>query len=227
MAATSSDIAPTSRRRIAPMKIIVRGLYAVTPDEPDILTLGAKVLQAVLGGAKFVQYRNKTASAVQRIAQAIALRDICHAHGAKLIINDHLALALEVNADGLHLGKDDGAVAAARAALGPGRILGVSCYNALDFALQAQEQGADYLAFGSFFASGVKPNAVRVPVTLLQLAKRRLSVPVVAIGGITLDNAPDIVAAGADSIAVISALFDASDVRRAAAQFHQLFGLPR
>jgi thiamine-phosphate pyrophosphorylase len=209
------------------MKARIHGLYAVTPDEPDDAVLGAKVSQAILGGAKFVQYRNKAASAAQRTRQAALLRDICAARGASLIVNDHLGLAVEVDADGLHLGKEDGAVAAARAVLGPEKILGISCYNVFRTAIEAQQQGADYVAFGSFFPSTVKPGAVRATVGLLQQAERALSVPVVAIGGITLDNAPDIVAAGADSVAVISALFDAPDVRLAAEQFRLLFGPDR
>lgn len=209
------------------MNASVYGLYAVTPDAPDLSVLGAKVLQALQGGVKFVQYRNKAASPAQRIAQAVVLREICHENGAKLIVNDHLDLALEIGADGLHLGGEDGPLAAARAALGPDRIIGISCYNELRNAIQAQEQGADYVAFGSFFASSIKPDAVRASIALLKQAKQQLSVPVVAIGGITLDNARDIAAAGADSIAVISALFDAPDVRRTAERFRDLFGLER
>jgi thiamine-phosphate pyrophosphorylase len=128
-----------------------------------------------------------------------------------------------VNADGLHLGAEDGSLAATRKRLGSARILGASCYDRLERALEAERLGADYVAFGSFFPSSVKPGAVRAPLALLRHAKRSLSVPVVAIGGITLDNAPQLIAAGADGVAVVSALFGADDVRLAARRFSALF----
>lgn len=201
----------------------IAGLYAVTPDEPDTGVLVAKVGAALAGGAKLIQYRNKTAPAALRSAQAAALQALCRQRRAPLIINDHLELALEIDADGLHLGGEDGSVAAARALLGPHKILGVSCYNALDRAVQAWREGADYVAFGSFFASGVKPGAVRAPLGLLADARREIPVPVVAIGGITAQNAPQLIAAGADALAVISAVFAAAEVQAAAKQFARLF----
>lgn len=201
----------------------IAGLYAVTPDEPDTGILVAKVGAALAGGAKLVQYRNKTATAALRATQAAALQALCRRHCAPLIINDHLELALEIDADGLHLGGEDGSIAAARALLGPRKILGVSCYNALDKAVQAWREGADYVAFGSFFASGVKPGAVRAPLGLLAEARREIPVPLVAIGGITAHNAPQLIAAGADALAVISAVFAATEVEAAAKQFERLF----
>lgn len=201
----------------------IAGLYAVTPDEPDTGILVAKVGAALAGGAKLVQYRNKTATAALRATQAAALQALCRRHRAPLIINDHLELALEIDADGLHLGGEDGSIAAARALLGPRKILGVSCYNALDKAVQAWREGADYVAFGSFFASGVKPGAVRAPLGLLAEARREIPVPLVAIGGITVHNAPQLIAAGADAVAVISAVFAATEVEAAAKQFARLF----
>jgi len=201
----------------------IRGLYAVTPDEANTSVLADQVRAVVAGGARVVQYRNKVAPPALRLEQATVLLAICRGEGAALIINDHLDLALEIGADGVHLGGEDGAVARARARLGPGKILGVSCYNALRYALDAQRQQADYVAFGSFFASGVKPDAVRAPLVLLTQAKQLLSIPVVAIGGITLDNAAELIAAGADSVAVISALFGAPDIRVAAEHFCNLF----
>jgi thiamine-phosphate pyrophosphorylase len=201
----------------------IAGLYAVTPDEPDTGILVAKVGAALAGGARLVQYRNKTATAALRSAQAAALQAFCRRHRVPLIINDHLELALEVDADGLHLGGDDGSVAAARALLGPRKILGASCYNTLDKAVRAWHEGADYVAFGSFFASGVKPGAVRAPLGLLADAKREIPVPVVAIGGITAQNAPQLIRAGADAVAVISAVFAATEVTAAAKQFERLF----
>ena len=201
----------------------VSGLYAVTPDRADTPGLLATAEAVLAGGARLLQYRNKSASAALRLLQARALLALCREYQVPLIINDHLDLALALNADGLHLGAEDGSLAAARARLGPEKILGASCYDQLQSALRAERLGADYVAFGSFFPSSVKPGAVRAPLALLRDAKRRLSAPVVAIGGITLDNAPQLIAAGADGIAVVSALFGADDVKLAARRFSALF----
>jgi thiamine-phosphate pyrophosphorylase len=201
----------------------VSGLYAVTPDVADTPGLLTTAEAALAGGARLLQYRNKSASSALRLAQARALLALCREFRVPLIVNDHLDLALAVNADGLHLGAEDGSLAAARERLGPARILGTSCYDRLERALEAERLGADYVAFGSFFPSSVKPGAVRAPLALLRQAKRRLLVPVVAIGGITLDNAPQLIAAGADGVAVVSALFGTDDVRLAARRFSALF----
>lgn len=205
------------------MKPRISGLYAVTPDLADTAELLAKVEAALAGGARALQYRNKSASAALRLEQAGNLLARCRERRVPLIINDDLDLATALAADGLHLGSEDGALAAARLRLGPGKLLGASCYNRLDHALAAARDGADYVAFGSFFPSSVKPGAVRAPLALLREAKQRLALPVVAIGGITLDNAPQLIAAGADGVAVISALFGAPDIRAAARQFDALF----
>lgn len=205
------------------MRSKISGLYAVTPDEPDTELLTAKVRDALAGGASLVQYRNKTADAALRLVQARALFKACRGHDVAFIINDHLELALEINADGVHLGDEDGSIAAARRKLGPDKIVGASCHNLLQNALDAQRAGATYVAFGSFFASTVKPGAVHASLDLLRQAKRKVSVPVVAIGGITPARALQLIAAGADSVAVISALFDAPDVKLAARQFCDLF----
>lgn len=202
----------------------VRGLYAVTPDTADTDRLVAQVESAITGGARLIQYRNKAADPTLRLAQARALKAVCERLGAALVVNDHLDIALACEADGVHLGGDDGSIAQARAALGTGRLLGVSCYRSVELAVAAVRDGADHVAFGSFFLSRVKPGAVRAPVDLLAQAKRTLDVPVVAIGGITADNAPPLVAAGADALAVISAVFEATDVVAAAARFKTLFG---
>jgi thiamine-phosphate pyrophosphorylase len=151
---------------------------------------------------------------------------ICRAAGAKLIINDDVWLAVEIGADGAHLGRDDapgGSLAAARDALGPKRILGVSCYNEIALAEEAAAAGADYVAFGSMFPSRTKPGAVHAPLDLLGEAKRRVGLPVAAIGGITLDNAQQVIAAGADMLAVVSDLFDAMDIKARAEAYQQLF----
>jgi len=213
-------VKPADARR--PPRLIC-GLYAVTPDDADTGHLVAAVGDAISGGARLVQYRNKTASARLRLEQAHALKALCASRGAALIVNDHLDLALETGADGLHLGGEDGSCVEARRALGASKLIGVSCYDRIALAREAERDGADYVAFGSFFPSRVKPGAVRPPLELLTQAKRELGVPVVAIGGITIANAVPLIAAGADGVAVISAVFDAPDVSAAAAQFNALF----
>jgi thiamine-phosphate pyrophosphorylase len=204
----------------------LRGLYAVTPNDrlsPRLCTLVDLALQ---GGVRLVQYRNKDAMPSLRRAQAAELLRICRARGARLIVNDDLDLALSIGADGVHLGSDDVApegLAAVRARLGPGRLLGVSCYADLANGEKAAAAGADYLAFGSIFASTTKPAAPRAALELLGEARRRFGKPVVAIGGITVDNAASAISAGADMVAVITALFDAMDISARARQFEQLF----
>ena len=201
----------------------LKGLYAVTPGLADTAGLLSRVEQALLGGVRLVQYRNKTADAARRRQQAPALLDLCRRHDARLIINDDLRLALAIGADGTHLGREDGDLAAARAVLGPGKLLGVSCYDEPERAREAKRIGADYIAFGSFFASPTKPAAVRAPLTLPAAAKAELGLPVCAIGGITLHNAPQLIAAGADLLAVVSDLFEAPDIRARAAAYTSLF----
>lgn len=205
------------------MKARIAGLYAITPDLADSDDLRQRVQAALRGGAQVIQYRNKTAAPALRAAQARMLQILCAEFNVPLIINDHAALAAEVGAAGLHLGGADGPLAVVRAALGPDRLLGSSCYDRIELAQAAIAAGADHIAFGSFFPSTVKPGAVRPPVDLLTRAKARCGVPVVAIGGITLENAPQLIAAGADAIAVISAVFSAPDVEKAARAFQALF----
>lgn len=202
---------------------MLSGLYAVTPDLADTTELLRRVGQALPGGVQLLQYRNKPAAAALRREQAGALLALCRAQGVPLVINDDLQLALEIGADGAHLGREDGDLAAARAALGPGKLLGISCYDDIGRAREAKRVGADYVAFGSFFASPTKPAAVRAPLTLLGAAKAELGLPVCAIGGITLQNAPQLIAAGADLLAVITDLFEAPDIRARAAAYTSLF----
>jgi thiamine-phosphate pyrophosphorylase len=201
----------------------IHGLYAVTPDDTDSARLARQVRAALEGGARIVQYRNKTGDAVLRREQAAMLCALCRVHDAVLIVNDDLELALAVDAHGVHLGSEDGSIKAARARLGPHKLLGASCYSRLENAERAIAEGADHVAFGSFFVSSVKPGAVRSSPALLTQAKRRFDVPLVAIGGITQTNATLLIDAGADSIAVISALFGAADIARAAREFNALF----
>ncbi len=201
----------------------LRGLYAITPDWNDsrrLLVATDGILQA---GCRWLQYRNKTAPRLLRQVQAEALRELTQRHGARLIVNDDLELALSVEADGLHLGRDDGDLAAAREALGAGRLLGASCYQSPERARLAVAAGADYVAFGSVYPSATKPQAERVSLRLLAEVACTLPVPVAAIGGITPDNAPTVLDTGVRLLAVINALYDAPDPRRAAAQFMALF----
>ncbi|MFN4148845.1 MAG: thiamine phosphate synthase [Rhodocyclaceae bacterium] len=202
------------------------GVYALTPDDNLLPRLMALVESALAGGVRWVQYRNKSASAALRREEASALLKLCLAHGAKLIVNDDVWLAVEIGAHGAHVGRDDlpgGSLKAARDALGPNRILGVSCYDDLARAEAAVAAGADYIAFGSLFPSITKPQAIRASLDVIREAKRRFEVPVVGIGGITTQNAHQVLAAGADMIAVLSDLFDAMDIRKQAEEFQQLF----
>jgi thiamine-phosphate pyrophosphorylase len=184
------------------------------------------VTEAILdGGCRILQYRNKQASESHRQEQALALRALTNKYGARLIINDDLELALGCQADGVHLGEDDGQLIAARARLDsacPGKILGASCYQSLPLALAAAHAGVNYLAFGSFFASPTKPQAKRAEPGLIAAAKRETGLPICAIGGITLENAGSLIAAGADLLAVITALYDVPDPRQAALNFIDL-----
>lgn len=201
-----------------------RGLYVLTdstliPDEKLIPAVAA----AIAGGAVMVQYRDKSDDADKRRWEAQDLVNLCRPVGVPLIINDDVALAAAVGAAGVHLGRDDGDITSARAALGPGAIIGVSCYNELERAVAAEAAGADYVAFGSFYPSTIKPGAVRATIELLHQAKERLRLPVVAIGGINADNGARLVAAGADLLAVISGVFGHTDVRAAARHLADLF----
>ena len=200
----------------------ISGLYAITPDEPDTVELLRKVKLALLGGALVLQYRNKAADKALRLEQAAALRELTSEFDVPLIINDDVTLAQRVAADGVHLGGSDGSLADARAELGRGKLIGMSCYNRLALAHEAVSEGADYVAFGSFFASTVKPDAVAATPDLLRQAHREIAVPLVAIGGITLHNGAQLFEAGADALAVISAVFSAKDIQGAARQFANL-----
>ena len=202
---------------------MLSGLYAITPDEPDTARLVQAVDAVLRGGARLVQYRSKIGDPNFRIEQGAALLACCRRRGVPLIVNDGVELAARIGADGVHLGRDDDSVAHARRILGSGSIVGASSYDCLGLARQAQAAGADYVAFGSFFPSTVKPGAPRPQVELIARARRSLHVPVVAIGGISLQNAKPLIEAGAQMVAVISAIFSAPDVRLAARALQQLF----
>lgn len=201
-----------------------RGIYLITPDEADTARLLARLEPLLALRPALLQYRNKPAGPALRASQAHALQARCLAHGVPLVVNDDWRLALEAGAAGAHLGEDDGALAEARARA-PGLWLGASCYNQFDRARAAVAAGADYVAFGAFFPSGTKPLARRADPGLLREA-RALGRPMVAIGGITPDNAAGLVAAGADLLAVIGGVFDAPDPAAALRSLQHLFETP-
>ena len=199
----------------------MRGLYAITPDVSSTEELERLVGQALEGGIALLQYRNKVADAPLRREQAGMLLRMTRTKRVPLIVNDDVALAAAIDADGAHVGRDDGEVAAARRAL-PGKLLGASCYASLEAAETAVREGADHVAFGSVFASSTKPGAGRAPLDLFARA-RGLGVPLVAIGGITIGNASGVIAAGADCVAVIADVFGAPDIAGRAAAYRRLF----
>jgi thiamine-phosphate pyrophosphorylase len=190
----------------------LRGLYAITPEAPDVVD---KVRRALEGGIALLQYRRKQ----RDLHEAREIAALARRYQVPLIVNDDVELALELDAQGAHLGRDDGELGAARRRLA-GRILGASCYNDAERARRAINAGADYVAFGSVFASPTKPSAVRAPLALFAI---ELQVPLCAIGGITLHNAPQVIEAGADLLAVVSDLFEAPDIAGRAAQYRKLF----
>jgi thiamine-phosphate pyrophosphorylase len=201
----------------------VRGLYLVTPDWDDTGRLLEVTRQALEAGAVLVQYRNKTAGEALREQQAAALLALCRRHDRPLVINDHVELCLRLDADGVHVGGLDAPVAAVRAALGPSRIVGASCYGQFALAQAAQDAGASYVAFGGFYPSKVKVYEVSTPPDIVARAKARLAVPVVAIGGMTAQNARPLVGLGADMVAAISSVYAAPDAYAAAREFAGLF----
>ena len=198
------------------------GLYAVTPESLSGDKLVERVAGALTGGARVVQYRDKSSDSEQRRRDAERLLELCQRHGAPLVINDDVALARQIGADGVHVGKDDADIEVARRELGDDAIIGVSCYNQIRLALDAQAAGASYIAFGSFFPSLTKPGAVRATTELVAEARASIHVPIVGIGGITAENAPALLAAGVDSLAVVNAVFG-HDPEKGAAAFATLF----
>lgn len=211
-----------------------RGLYGVTPEWDDTDRLIAAIEHAARGGMAALQWRRKTASPQDSLTQAHRVRQSCHALQIPFIVNDDWRLATMVDADGVHLGRDDGSLAQARLALGPDKLIGYSCYDDLDLAQLAIDAGADYVAFGSVYPSSIKPDAVRASLDVIRAARELVTsktapataggrVAVVAIGGITPENAAAVVKAGADSIALISGLFEAPDIHAAATACQALF----
>lgn len=201
----------------------IRGLYAITPEMSETVNLVTMTQQALTGGARLIQYRNKTADHFLQLKQAYLLANLCRKFNALFIVNDYLDLAIQIDANGVHLGCGDITIAEARQKLGPGKIIGASAYNLIESAIEAEQQGADYIAFGAFFTSTTKPDAATTSVDLLYEAKQRLRIPIVVIGGITPNNALELVHLGAAAVAVSSALFGAPDIRSTADKFSKLF----
>lgn len=201
----------------------LRGLYAITPDWADSARVLAAVEDALEGGAAALQFRRKHLHGEPLIREAQALAERCRHHGVPFIINDDPRLARECDAEGVHLGRDDGSVAAARELLGAGKLIGVSCYGDVRRVLEAEAAGADYAAMGSLFPSGSKPTATLTSLAALSDARSRVRIPLVGIGGINPDNAAAVKLAGADMIAVIGALFDSGSVRETARLFSNIW----
>ncbi|MGS0744096.1 thiamine phosphate synthase [Glaciimonas sp. GG7] len=201
----------------------MKGLYIVTPDWDDTAQLLAVSEQALKGGAALLQYRHKTADAALRQEQAEQLQALCRRYQRPFIINDHVALCLALDADGIHIGGTDASVAEVRANVGPDKIVGASCYGSMELAHQAVLSGASYVAFGGFYPSLVKKYAVTTQPAILTMAKAEIALPNVAIGGMTAQNAAPLVAAGADMVAAISSVYLAQDPEAAAREFVALF----
>jgi thiamine-phosphate pyrophosphorylase len=200
------------------------GLYAITDAQQNhSAQLICDVEQALLGGARIIQYRDKSTEHSKRRDTATQLRKLTQQYDALFIVNDDIQLAKESLADGVHLGRDDHTITSARAQLGPGSIIGVSCYNDYALAQQAASNGADYIAFGRFFPSHTKPDAVPADIELLHRARRELNTPIVAIGGITADNAEILLHAGADMLAVVNDIFSQADIKTATQRYQTLF----
>jgi thiamine-phosphate pyrophosphorylase len=201
----------------------MKGLYLVTPDWDDTHKLVEVSEAALRGGAALLQYRHKTAGPELRREQASRLLELCRKYGRPFIVNDYIDLCMELDADGVHVGGTDEAVAKVRAAIGPEKILGASCYGSIELARDAHEAGASYVAFGGFYPSRVKKYPVTTPPEIVAQSKVEIPLPNVVIGGMTHENAAPLVAQGADMVAVISSIYIADDPEAAARGFAKLF----
>ncbi|MEO1889650.1 MAG: thiamine phosphate synthase [Cycloclasticus sp.] len=200
-----------------------KGLYAITPDGLDASALYSKVEQALQGGIALLQYRDKTNSADEKLQRANHLHTLCLKYSVPLIINDDPALALACKAEGVHLGQTDGSVQKARALLGDNAIIGVTCHHDMSLAITAQQQGADYVAFGRFYNSNTKPGKPLATTEILKAAKKTLTTPIVAIGGINKNNGGVLIDSGADYLAVVEQVFSADDIGRSCRKLTALF----
>lgn len=202
---------------------IIKGLYAITPDMADLNTLIHKTQLAIEGGAFMVQYRSKIHDRDVKMQQCAAILRLCREYDVPCIVNDDVEMCHILEADGVHLGENDDNIAEVRHILGEDAIIGSSCYDQLNRAKQAQEEGATYVAFGAVFPTPTKPNAPRATLALLREAKSQIHIPIVAIGGITMNNAHDVIETGVDAIAVITSLFEAKTIKETADTFLKMF----
>ena len=200
----------------------LRGLYAITDSKLMGADLISKTEQAILGGINILQYRNKSAASEKQEQEALKLAQLCKKNNVLFLINDNVELALKVNADGVHLGQEDAPLQQAREQLGKNKIIGVTCHNKIELAVEAQKKGADYVAFGRFFNSETKPTAPPAELSLISKAKKSISIPIVAIGGITQETAPLLLNEGVDILAVIHAIFGQDDILSATRQFIEI-----
>lgn len=202
---------------------IIKGLYAITPDSADLNTLIQKTQWAIEGGAFMVQYRSKILNRDIKMQQCAAILRLCREYEIPCIVNDDVDMCRILEADGVHLGEKDDNIAEVRRILGEDAIIGSSCYDQLNRAKQAQKEGASYVAFGAMFPTSTKPNAPRATLALLKEAKREIQIPIVAIGGITVNNAHDVIKTGIDAIAVINSLYEAKSIKETAETFAKMF----
>lgn len=202
---------------------LTKGLYAITPNISDTSLLLDKVEKALIGGVTLIQYRDKISNSSEKIFRAKAIHRLCLQYNVPLIINDDPELALVCGAEGVHLGQADGSVQHARALLGDSAIIGITCHHDISLAITAEQQGADYVAFGRFFNSSTKPGLPLATIDTLINAKKNIRIPIVAIGGVTVDNVKPIISAGASFIAVVDGLFSSKNISSMCKGFHNLF----
>jgi thiamine-phosphate pyrophosphorylase len=201
---------------------IIKGLYAVTPEEKDLFALSSQVESCIKGGAKLIQYRSKMLSKTEQQIQARKIKKICDYYKVPLIINDDIELCRILDADGVHLGENDDSLVKARLVLGPSKIIGVSCYNSIDRVKMAVDKGATYIALGACFPTTTKPHAPKSSLDLIALVLKNFKIPVVAIGGINLENIELLINEGINCIAVVNSLFKVNDIEGTARQFSSL-----
>ena len=201
---------------------IIKGLYAVTPEEKDSCVLSSQVESCIKGGARLIQYRSKTLSKIEQNKQAKKIKTICNYHKVPLIINDDIELCRILDADGVHLGENDDSLEKARLLLGPSKIIGVSCYNSIDRVKKAVDKGATYIALGACFPTITKPNAPIATLDLISLVLKEFKIPLVAIGGINLENIELLINEGVSCFALINSLFKTKDIEGTASQFSSL-----
>ena len=202
---------------------IIRGLYAITPDMADLNTLIQKTQSAIEGGVFMVQYRSKIHDHDVKMQQCAAILRLCREYEIPCIVNDDVGMCRILEADGVHLGEKDDNIAEVRRILGEDAIIGSSCYDQLERAKQAQKEGASYVAFGAMYPTSTKPNAPRATIGLLREANSQIQIPIVAIGGITVNNAHDVIETGVDAIAVINSLYESHSIKETAETLSQMF----